>query len=424
MPVDAVVGACWGDEGKGKLTDFLAAESAFVVRYQGGRNAGHTIVNEFGRFALHLLPSGVFRPRVVNVLAPGVALDMGAVLAELDGLAQRGVPAPQLRISDRCQVVLPFHALFDRLEERRLGDRRFGSTQVGIAPFYADKAFKLGVQVADLESESRLQQRLEASLASKNVLLEHLYGEAPLDAEALVPELMEQAQRLRPFVCDTTTLLRRALDAGQRVLVEGQLGALRDPDHGVHPFGTSSSPLAGHACVGAGIPPHAFDRIIAVAKAYSTCVGAVPFVGELEGPAADALRERGNEYGATTGRPRRVAWLDAVATRHGCRVQGATEVALTLLDVLGDLDRIPICVAYEIDGERSPDFPPSARLERAQPVYEYWPGWRSELGGARRLEDLPAAARRYVDRVEELIGTPIGWISVGPEREATIRHPR
>jgi len=423
MPVDAVVGACWGDEGKGKLTDYLAGECDFVVRYQGGRNAGHTIVNAFGRFALHLLPSGVFDPSVVNVLGPGVALDMGGVLAELDALAERGVPEPQLRISDRCQLVLPVHGQLDRLEEQRLGDRRFGSTQVGIAPFYADKALKVGVQVADLDCQARLRERLEAALVTKNVLLRHLYDEPPIRAESLIPELMNQAERLRPHFCDTTSLLRGALDEGRRVLVEGQLGALRDPDHGVHPFGTSSSPLAGYACVGAGLPPRAFERIIAVAKAYSTCVGAAPFVGELQGPEARTLRDRGNEYGATTGRPRRVAWLDAVATRHGCRVQGATEVALTLLDVLGHLDRVPICVAYEIDGERTLELPPTPKLERATPVYEYWPGWRCELGASRRPDDLPSTARRYVDRVEALIETPIRWVSVGPEREATIRWP-
>jgi adenylosuccinate synthase len=422
MPIDAIVGACWGDEGKGKLTDFLAGEADFVVRYQGGRNAGHTIVNDFGRFALHLLPSGVFTPQVVNVLAPGVALDMGGLLEELDALAARGVPTPRLRISDRCQVVLPTHVLFDRAEEGRLAERRFGSTQMGIAPFYADKALKLGVQIADLSDEARLHERLEASLVTKNVLLQHLYGQAPVRAESLMPELMAHADRLRPHICDTTSLLHEALGAGRRVLVEGQLGALRDPDHGVYPFSTSSSPLAGHACVGAGLPPRAFERIIAVAKAYSTCVGATPFVGELDGAPADALRERGNEYGATTGRPRRVAWLDAVATRYGCRVQGATEVALTLLDVLGHLERVPICVEYEIDGERTRDFPPTTRLERAKPIYEYWPGWQCDVSNARHPSDLPSAARRYVERVEELLDTPLGWVSVGPEREATIRY--
>ena len=379
MPVEAVVGACWGDEGKGKLTDYLARDADFVVRYQGGRNAGHTIVNELGRFALHLLPSGVFRPDVVNVLAPGVALDMAGLLDELDMLRERGVPAPSLRISERCQLVLPIHALLDRCEETRLAAHRFGSTQVGIAPFYADKAMKLGVQVADLEDESRLRARLKVNLVTKNVLLQSLYAEPPLEADQLIGPLMTQADRLREYFCDTTSLLQSALAEGRRVLVEGQLGALRDPDHGVYPFSTSSSPLAGYAAVGAGLPPLAFDRIVATVKAYSTCVGATPFVGELEGETAADLRERGNEFGATTGRPRRIAWLDVVAARHGCRVQGATDVALTLLDVLGHLDEIPICTAYEIDGERTDSFPTCARLERARPVYERMEGWRCDL---------------------------------------------
>ena len=422
MPVDAIVGANWGDEGKGKMTDLLARNADFVVRFQGGRNAGHTIVNEWGRFALHLLPSGVFRPGVINVLGPGVALDIPAFLDELTMLEERGVPTPAIRISDRAQVVLPVHVLLDEREEERLGAARFGSTRVGIAPFYADKALKLGVQVADLRDSKRLRERLTATLISKNVLLRHLYGSAEIYAGDLVPQLLDQGEMIASYVCDTTALLHEGLARGARVLLEGQLGSLRDVDHGVVPYTTSSSPLAGYGCVGAGVPPAAFERVVAVAKAYSTCVGATPFVTELEGADACRLRERGNEYGATTGRPRRVGWFDAVATRYGCQVQGATEVALTLLDVLGEWDEIPICTAYEIDGERSQRFPTCGLLERAKPCYERLPGWRTDLSGARHLDELPKEALAYVDRLEGLLEVPIRWLSVGPERDAVVER--
>jgi adenylosuccinate synthase len=425
MPVDAVVGANWGDEGKGKVTDFLAERADLVVRFQGGRNAGHTVINGYGKFALHLLPSGVFFPHIENLLGPGVAVDADALLQELDQLVARGVPRPRIGVSDRAQLVLPIHTLFDRCEEQRLGDAKFGSTQTGIAPFYADKYLKLGVQVADLFHPLRLRARLEASLVSKNVLLRELYAEPVQTVDALLSSLARSAERLEPLVCDTTQRIREALDAGKRILVEGQLGALRDPDHGIYPYSTSSSPLAGFACVGAGIPPKAFEQIVAVAKAYSTCVGAGPFLTELEGAAAQELRDRGaadGEYGATTGRPRRVGWFDAVATRYGCRVQGATEVALSLLDVLGYLDEIPICTAYEIDGKRGVDFPVPAQLEFAKPVFEQMPGWCRDISNVRRFEDLPEQAQRYVERIEGLIDVPIRWISVGPEREAMIRR--
>lgn len=423
MPVDAIVGANWGDEGKGKMTDLLADRADFVVRFQGGRNAGHTIVNEFGRFALHMLPSGVFRAGVANVLGPGVALDVAALLDELSELERRGVPRPTLWVSDRAQVVMPYHTLFDEAEERRLGDRGFGSTKVGIAPFYADKALKLGVQVADLFDSERLRARLDAALAPKNTLLRYLYDLPAMSADVLVPQLLDLGARIADRVCDTTSLLHDALDARQRVLLEGQLGTLRDVDHGVYPFTTSSSPLAGHGSVGAGVPPTAYERIVAVAKAYSTCVGATPFVTELAGAEAAALREEGNEFGATTGRPRRVGWFDAVATRYGCKVQGATEVALTLLDVLGAWDEIPICTAYDVEGKRVTRFPTLGALERARPVYETWPGWRQDISSARTMDALPAAARRYVDRVEQLIEKPIRWVSVGPERDAIVPRP-
>ncbi len=425
MSVTAIVGANWGDEGKGKMTDFLAAESDFVVRYQGGSNAGHTIINDYGKFALHLLPSGAFRPQVTNVLGPGVALNIPALLRERDGLVERGVPEPRIRVSDRAQVILPYHLLFDACEEERLGDGKFGSTKAGIAPFYADKYAKIGVQVADLYDGERLLRRLESALAAKNVLLEHLYGKPPIAPESLVEDLLRQGGAVRPYVCDTTALLHEALASGKRILLEGQLGALRDPDHGIYPFSTSSSPLAGFAAVGAGIPPHAITRIVAVAKAYSSCVGAGPFVSEIHGDAAQELRDLGGdsgEYGATTGRPRRMGWFDAVATRYGCRLQGATEVALSLLDVLGYLDEIPICVAYTVDGRQTTEFPVSARLEGATPVWETLPGWKRDISGARTFSALPAPARDYVLRVEEMVGVPVRWVSVGSRREAMIER--
>ena len=425
MSVTAVVGANWGDEGKGKMTDLLAGQADIVVRFQGGGNAGHTIINDFGRFVLHLLPSGAFYRNVINVLGPGVALDIRAMLRERDELVARGVPAPQLRVSERAQVVLPYHVLLEECEEQRLGREAFGSTRRGIAPFYADKYLKVGVQLADLFEPVRLRSRLESSLVAKNVLLEHLYGQPPILADDLLADLAADANAIEPFVCDTTELLHEAIASGKRILLEGQLGALRDPDHGIYPYPTSSSPLAGFAAVGAGLAPRAIARIVAVAKAYSSCIGAGPFVTELEGQPGEELRRRGGdrgEYGATTGRPRRVGWFDAVATRYGCQVQGATEVALSLLDVLGYLDEIPICTGYEIDGSRTERFPVTARLDRAQPVYQRLPGWRCDIRDVRRFADLPPNAQRYVERVEELLGVPVKYVSVGPVREAIIQR--
>jgi len=423
MPVKAVVGANWGDEGKGKFTDLLAGEADFVVRFQGGRNAGHTVINDYGKFALHLLPSGVFHPKVVNVLGPGVALDVRAFLAERETLIARGVPEPRLCVSDRAQVVMPYHVLFDRLEEERLGHAQFGSTQCGIAPFYADKYVKLGVQVAGLYHERRLRERIERSLEMRNVVIEHLYGKPRIAVDPLVTDLLDAGRQVRPFVCDTTVLLQEAVSQGRRILLEGQLGALRDPDHGIYPYSTSSSPLAGFAAVGAGLPPFVIQSIAAVTKAYSTCVGAGPFVTELFGEEGDTLRKRGGdagEYGATTGRPRRVGWFDAVATRYGCRIQGATEVALGLLDVLGYLNEIPICTAYEIDGKSTAEFPVTALLECAKPIYETAPGWKRDVSTARSWGALPSEAQRYVERIEALIGVPIRLISVGAHRDAVI----
>lgn len=423
MPATAIVGANWGDEGKGKITDYLAAQADFVVRFQGGNNAGHTIINHYGKFALHLLPAGVFNPHVVNVIGPGVALNIKALCAELRHLAERGVPAPQLKISDRAQVLLPYHQLLDGYEEERLGARQFGSTKQGIAPFYADKYLKIGVQVADLADQSRLRERIEQALVAKNILFRHLYQKATITVDDMLAQIADDTALIAPYVDDTLPLLHTGLKANQQILLEGQLGALRDPDHGIYPYPTSSSPLAGFAAVGAGVPPHQITRIIAVTKAYSSCVGAGPFVTELTGTAAEMLRQRGGsagEYGATTGRPRRVGWFDAVATRYGCQVQGATEVALTNLDVLGYLDDIPICTAYQIEGAMTSAFPTTGPLERAKPVLTTLPGWRSDLSAVRRYADLPTNARHYLATVEELIGVPIKWISVGPQRDAMI----
>lgn len=426
MPVSAIVGANWGDEGKGKMTDVLAQHSDFVIRYQGGNNAGHTIINEYGKFALHLLPSGVFYPHTINILGPGIALNISSFLTELDELIARGVPKPSLYISERTQVVLPYHLLLDEYEEERLGDRKYGSTKSGIAPFYSDKYLKIGVQVADLFDEGRLRDRVERSLTAKNLLFEHLYQKPIMSLEQIVPDLMAAGNKIKSYVCDTSTLLHNALKEKKEILVEGQLGALRDPDHGIYPYPTSSSTLAGFASVGAGIPPHAITQVVAVTKAYSSCVGAGPFVSEIFDREAEDLRERGGdagEYGATTGRPRRMGWFDAVATRYGCRMQGATAVALTVLDVLGYLDEIPVCTAYEIDGEKTHRFPVPALLDRATPVLEMMPGWQRDISAVRRFSDLPTNAQNYVKQIEDWLEVPVKWVSVGPRREDIIALP-
>jgi adenylosuccinate synthase len=423
----AIVGANWGDEGKGKMTDLLAAQSDIVVRFQGGNNAGHTIINGHGRFALHLLPSGVCYPHVVNVIGPGVALNIKALIAELASVASQGV-TPQLLVSDRAQVLLDVHRLFDAWEEERLGERGFGSTKSGIAPFYSDKYAKVGIQVCELFHETTLRERLKLFCDRKNPVLEHVFKRPPITPETLLPELREAAEAIRPYLCDTTAYLHAQRMAGKRILLEGQLGALKDPDHGIYPYVTSSSPLAGFASVGAGIPPHAITEIITVVKAYSSAVGAGPFVSEIFGDEAQTLRLRGGdkgEFGATTGRPRRMGWFDVVATRYGCMVQGATEVALALIDVLGYLPEIPVCVAYEVNGKRTDRFPATPDLYTAKPILERLPGWNCDLRGIRRFEDLPQAARDYVLFVEKAIGVPVTLVSNGPRREDIIlRGPR
>jgi len=428
MTVKAIVGGSWGDEGKGKVTDALAAESSWVVRFQGGSNAGHTIINEYGKFALHMLPSGVCHPHITNVIGPGAALDAETLLEELRTLAARGVPAPKLVLSERAQLVLPVHRLFDELEEERLGPRAFGSTRRGIAPFYADKYAKLGIQLAELLTgdPARLLERLERLLVSKNMLLAELYGRQRQEASDMLEQLLPLAAGLTPFVADTTALLHDAYRGGEPILLEGQLGALRDPEHGIYPYSTSSSTLAGYGPVGAGLPPYAITDVVTVVKAYASCVGAGPFVSELFGEEAEELRRRGGdagEYGATTGRPRRVGWFDAPAVRYGCRLQGATEVALTNLDVLGNLEEIPVCTAYELeDGTVTDRFPVTAKLEKAKPVIRKLAGWGCDISEAGSYADLPREARRYVDYVEAAAGVRISMISVGPRRDQLIRR--
>lgn len=423
MTVMAIVGANWGDEGKGKMTDIHAAESSLVVRYQGGSNAGHTIINDYGKFALHMLPSGAFHPEVTNVIGPGVALDAEQLLSELHNLTARGVPQPRIRLSERTQIVLSVHRLFDELEEERLGSNGFGSTKRGISPFYSDKYAKLGIQVADLFDEMRLRNKLERLLESKNVLLKHLYNKPEVRIDELLPNLLELSAKLEPYVCDTTRLLQEAYAKGESILLEGQLGALRDPDHGIYPYSTSSSTLAGFATVGAGLPPYAITRVMAVAKAYSSSVGAGPFITELNGAEAEELRRRGGsagEYGVTTGRPRRVGWFDTVATRYGCSVQGATEVALTNLDVLGYLDEISVCVQYEAEGVAIDRFPITGQLDRVKPLLRFLPGWRCDISGVKKFADLPVAAQDYVKFIESSIGFKISCVSVGPHRDQII----
>jgi len=425
MVVAAVVGANWGDEGKGRLVDALAGDFSYVVRFQGGANAGHTVINDFGRFVLHTLPSGVFHPHVTNVLGPGVALDLPAFTGELAGLRASGVPEPKWLVSQRAGLLLPYQKLLDVLEEQRLDERSFGSTRSGIAPHYADRYAKRGVQVDDLFDPGRLEARITHALDMANVHLEHTYAAPRCDARAIAAEQLAYAPQLAAHSVDTSHLLRRAWLAGEDILFEGQLGALRDLDLGIYPYVTSSSPLASFALVGAGLPASALTRVIAVTKAYSSCVGAGPFVTEWYGATAEELRARGGdrgEYGATTGRPRRVGSFDAVATRYGCRIQGATEVALTCLDVLDYLDQIPVCTAYLYREQILDDFPTTRILEESTPVYEWLPGWREPIQGVTRFSQLPAAAQRYVERIEELLELPIKQISVGPAREGLIEH--
>ncbi len=419
--VNAIVGANWGDEGKGKITDLLAERSDIVIRFQGGANAGHTIINDYGRFALHTLPSGTFYSHVTNIIGNGVALDVRKLTEELQSLLDAGVPKPNLIVSERAQLLLPYHALQDAYEEERLGGHAFGSTKSGIAPFYSDKYAKIGIQVCDLFDEPRLHERLAHAVEIKNILFENMYHKPKIDLEALFQELLELREIIRPYVGDAVTYVHEALKQGKTILLEGQLGAMKDPDLGIVPMTTSSHTLAGFGCVGASIPPTAIEEVICVSKAYSSCVGSQtePFVSELLGPEGDELRRRGGdkgEFGATTGRPRRVGWFDTVATRYGCMIQGATQVALTCLDVLGYLDEIKVCTGYEIDGKVTKDFPVPPLLEHAKPVFTTLPGWKCDIRGITDYDALPANAKAYVDFLEKEIGVPIKLVSTGPKR--------
>ncbi len=421
--VRAIVGACWGDEGKGKITDMLAKESDIVIRFQGGSNAGHTIINNYGKFALHLLPSGVFYDHITNIIGNGVALNIPYLLEELKSLEDRGVPAPHILVSDRAQIMMPYHILQDTYEEARLAGKSFGSTKSGIAPFYSDKYAKIGFQVSELYDEEALKEKVGMVCEIKNVLFEHLYHKPLIDPNELYETLLSYAEMVKPYVCDVSAYLHQALKEGKNILLEGQLGSLKDPDHGIYPMVTSSSTLAAYGAIGAGIPPYEIRRITAVVKAYSSAVGAGAFVSEIFGDEADELRRRGGdggEYGATTGRPRRMGWFDALASRDGCGIQGATEAALTVLDVLGYLDEIPVCVGYEIDGKVSRDFPTTAKLNRAVPVYEKLPGWKCDIRGIRRYEELPENCRRYVEFIEKELEVPVTMVSNGPGREDII----
>ena len=421
--VKAVVGANWGDEGKGKITDMLSKEADIIVRFQGGANAGHTIVNDYGKFALHTLPSGVFYDHTTSIIGNGVALNIPVLFKEIKEIVDRDVPMPKILVSDRAQIVMPYHILFDEYEEERLAGKSFGSTKSGIAPFYSDKYAKIGFQVNELFDENALREKLERVVVQKNVLLEHLYHKPALNVEELFNTMMEYKEMVAPYVCDVSAYLYDAIKEGRNILLEGQLGSLKDPDHGIYPMVTSSSTLAAYGAIGAGIPPYEIKKIVTVVKAYSSAVGAGAFVSEIFGEEADELRRRGGdggEYGATTGRPRRMGWFDCVASKYGCRIQGTTDVAFTVLDVLGYLDEIPVCVGYEIDGEVTTDFPTTGKLEKAKPVLEILPGWKSDIRGITKYEDLPENCRKYIEFIEEQLGFPITMISNGPGRNDII----
>ena len=422
--VTAVVGANWGDEGKGKVVDVLASQADVVIRFQGGANAGHTIKNKDGKFALHTLPSGVCHPEVMNIIGNGVALSVDKVVNELKDIESKGVPAPKLMISDRCQIVMSYHVLFDSLEEARLAGKSFGSTKSGIAPFYSDKFAKIGIQVSELEDMDALREKVEGIVLKKNIELKYLYHTDELKVDDIMAELERYKKELAPYVGDTSAYLyENVVKGGKTALLEGQLGTMKDPDHGIYPMVTSSSTLAGYGAVGAGIPPYDINRVVVVSKAYASAVGAGEFVSEIFGDEAEELRRRGGdggEYGATTGRPRRVGFYDTVASRYGVRLQGGTEVALTVLDCLSYLDEIPVCIGYELDGKVIRDFPTTTRLKRCKPVWTKLPGWKTDIRGIRKYEELPENARKYVEFIEKEIGVHISMVSNGPAREDII----
>ena len=422
--VRAIVGANWGDEGKGKITDVMAAQSDVVIRFQGGSNAGHTIINNYGKFALHQLPSGVFYDHTTNIIGNGVALDIGKFLNETAQLNEKGVH-PNLMVSERTQIVMPYHVLFDQYEEERLGGRSFGSTKSGIAPFYSDKYAKIGFELCELFDEKYAYDKLQHVLEVKNILLEKLYHKPALDVDELFEQLMKQRDAIQPYVANTFVYLRDAIKAGKNILLEGQLGALKDPDFGIYPMVTSSSTLAGYGSIGAGLPPYEIKDIIVIVKAYSSAVGAGAFVSEIFGDEAQEMRIRGGdagEFGATTGRPRRMGWFDCVASRYGIQVQGATQAVLTVVDALGYLDKIPVCVGYEIDGKVTTEFPTTPSLEKAKPILEVLDGWKTDVRGITKYEDLPENCRKYIEFIEAQLGVPVTMVSNGPGRDEIIKR--
>lgn len=421
--VRAIVGANWGDEGKGKITDMFASKADVVIRFQGGANAGHTIINDYGKFALHLLPSGVCHPEITNIIGNGVALDIPKLVKEINDVTSKGVPQPKLLVSDRAQIMMPYHVLLDTYEEERLADKQFGSTKSGIAPFYSDKYAKIGFQVCDLFYPDELKEKLASVCEVKNLLLKYVYHKPLLDVDELFNTLMEYKDMIEPYVADTGAFIRQAIKDGKEILLEGQLGSLKDPDFGIYPMVTSSSTLAGYGAVGAGIPAHEIKDIITVTKAYSSAVGAGEFVSEIFGEEADKMRNHGGdagEYGATTGRPRRMGWFDCVATRYGVEVQGATQVCLTALDCLSYLDEIKVCTGYEIDGKVVKDFPNTHMLKKAKPIFETLPGFKCDIRGIKEFDKLPKEAQNYVLFIEKEIGKPITMVSNGPKREEII----
>lgn len=422
--VRAIVGANWGDEGKGKITDMLAAKADIIIRFQGGSNAGHTIINNYGKFALHLLPSGVFYDHTTSIIGNGVALNIPYLVKEINELVEKGVPRPKILVSDRAQLLMPYHILQDTYEEARLAGKAYGSTKSGIAPFYSDKFAKIGIQVSELFDDEILEEKVEKICTLKNVMFKHLYNMPELDKTELMNTLHEYRDMVKPFVCDVSAYLYKAIKEGKNILLEGQLGSLKDPDHGIYPMVTSSSTLAAYGAIGAGIAPYEIKEITTVVKAYSSAVGAGEFVSEIEDEAAaDELRRRGGdggEFGATTGRPRRMGWFDAVASRYGVRIQGTTEVALTVLDVLGYLKEIPVCVGYDINGEITKDFPTTNKLKIAKPVYEYLPGWNCDIRGIKKYEKLPENCRKYIEFIEKELEVPVKLVSNGPGRDDII----
>ena len=418
----AVVGINWGDEGKGRMVDLLTNDYDIVVRYQGGGNAGHTVINDKGKFALHLLPSGIFRDNVVNILGNGVALDPENLWKEIEDVSSKGVSITpdNLKISDRASLLMPWHRDLDGLEEARLADKKYGSTRQGIAPFYSDKYQKKTVMAGELFYPDKLRAHLKDLMDWKNLILTAVYGAEPYTMEMLEKWIEEYCSKIRPFICDTGTYLREAQKNGKSILFEAQLGALRDLDYGIYPYTTSSNTLASFGGTGAGAPCVRPEEVIGVVKAYSTCVGEGPFVGEMSGEEAEKLRKAGAEYGAKTGRPRRVGPIDIVATRYGVEVQGATCIAITKLDVLSYMDEIPVCAHYRINGEITDRFPFPALLESAESVIEYARGWKCDISSARKWEDLPAAARHYIEMIEQSVGCPVKYISVGAERDSIV----